>query len=161
MKEEADVSYSGFMKTLFESTDREALIARLEILRPDSARQWGKMNSAQALCHCAHALETGAGVRPLKQRFIGKVLAPLVRASILGEKPFSKNSPTDPTFIVADERDLDQERARLIGLIQRFVERGAPAAGTCTHAFFGKLTGEQWGVLMYKHIDHHLQQFGV
>ena len=149
------------MKTLFEPADRESLLARLEIIRPDSERQWGKMNSAQALGHCANALETGAGVRPLKQRFIGKVLAPFVRASILGEKPFSKNSPTDPTFIVADERDLDQERARLIALIHRFVERGAPAAANETHAFFGKLTGEQWGVLMYKHIDHHLQQFGV
>lgn len=149
------------MKTLFEPADREALLARLEVLRPDSPRQWGKMNAAQAVGHCANALETGAGVRPLKQRFIGKLLAPFVRASVLGEKPFTKNAPTDPTFVVADPRDLDRERARLLGLVQRFVERGAPAAGTATHAFFGKLTGEQWGVLMYKHIDHHLRQFGV
>lgn len=118
------------------------------------------MTPAQALCHCARALAHGAGEAPMKQKFIGKILAPLVRKSILGEKPFGKGSPTDPTFVVSDERDLDAERANLLALINRFVARGAPAAGNETHAFFGKLTGEEWGTLMYKHIDHHLRQFG-
>ncbi len=118
------------------------------------------MSPAQALCHCARALAHGSGDTPMKQKLIGKILAPLVRKSALGEKPFSKSSPTDPTFVVADERDLDAERAKLLALIDRFVARGAPAAGSETHAFFGKLTGEEWGTLMYKHIDHHLRQFG-
>jgi hypothetical protein len=149
------------MKTLFHHEDRESIRRRLGALRPDSARQWGKMNASQMLAHCGHALETGTGDRPMKQKFLGKLLTPFIRSAVLGEKPFGKNSPTDPTFVVTGERDFEAERQRLLTLIDRLVERGPTAAGTQTHAFFGKLTGEEWGQLMYKHIDHHLQQFGV
>ena len=149
------------MKTMFDSADREAILGRLETLRPDSQRQWGKMNPAQALCHCAIAMVACTGHRPMKQKLIGKILMPFFKKSLLGEKPWSRNSPTDPSFIVADEHELNAERARLKGLIQEFVDRGPAAAGNETHAFFGKLTGQQWGEVMYKHLDHHLQQFGV
>jgi hypothetical protein len=118
------------------------------------------MNPAQMLCHCANALEVATGVRPLKQAFLGRILTPFIRSSILGAKPFSRNSPTDPSFVIRDERDFAQEKARLLAQIQKLVERGKPAAGEATHSFFGKLSGEEWGTLMYKHIDHHLRQFG-
>jgi len=149
------------MRSLFDVTDREALLKRLEALQPDSPRQWGKMNPAQMLCHCAIALETGTGDRPMKQKFIGKVLVPFIRKSILGEKPFSRNAPTDPSFVVSSEREFATERDRLKALIHRFVERGSSVAGQSTHAFFGKMTGEEWGELMHKHLDHHLQQFNA
>jgi hypothetical protein len=149
------------MKTLFDQADRESIRQRLGVLQADSPRQWGKMNAAQMVTHCARALETGTGDRPMKQKFLGKIITPFIRSSILGGKPFGRNSPTDPTFVVSDERELAVERQRLLDLIDRLVERGTAAAGTQTHAFFGKLTGEEWGQLMYKHIDHHLQQFGV
>ena len=149
------------MPTLFQNHDRDALLARLAQLRPDSPRQWGTMTPAQALRHCALALETATGDRPMKQKFIGKIFAPLVRKSTLGEKPFSRNSPTDPSFRVAEDRDFAADRTRLTELMARFVERGPAEAGKAPHAFFGKLSGDEWGVLMYKHIDHHLQQFGA
>ena len=148
------------MKTLFDAADRSALVARINALDAAAARQWGKMDPAQMLCHCGRALETATGDRPMKQKLIGKILAPLVRKSALGEKPFGKSSPTDPTFVVADTRDFAAEKARLLSLIDRFAQRDAAAVGKETHAFFGKLTGEEWGELMYKHIDHHLRQFG-
>ena len=97
----------------------------------------------------------------MKQKLIGKILMPFFRKSILGEKPFSRNSPTDPSFIVADEREFSTERQQLVDLIAKFVERGSDAAGKETHAFFGAMTGQEWGETMYKHIDHHLQQFGL
>jgi hypothetical protein len=149
------------MKTLFNQPDRDSIRQRLGTLQASSERKWGTMNAAQMVTHCARALETGTGDRPMKQKLIGKILAPFVRSSILGEKPFGKNSPTDPSFVVADERDFAIERQKLLGLIDRLVERGPDNASKQTHAFFGKLSGEQWGELMYKHIDHHLQQFGT
>ena len=149
------------MKTLFDDADRDSLLQRLGALHADSPRQWGKMNPAQMVTHCARALETGAGERPMKQKLIGKILMPFFRKSILGEKPFSRNGPTDPSFIVSDEREFSTERQKLVDLIGRFVARGPAAAATQTHAFFGKMTGEEWGETMYKHIDHHLQQFGA
>jgi hypothetical protein len=148
------------MKTLFDSADRNALESRLMTLKADSPRLWGKMSSAQMLCHCATALETGTGDRPMKQKLMGKLLMPFFRSSILGEKPFSRNSPTDPTLVVSDERDFTKERERLLTLIERFVRNGAENAGKQTHSFFGKMTGQEWGELMHKHIDHHLRQFG-
>lgn len=148
------------MKTLFDAADRGPLLARLDALRPDSARQWGKMNVAQMLAHCAVALETGTGDRPMKQKLIGKLLMPFFRSSILGERPFKRNSPTDPSFVIADEREFEAERTRVRTLIERFVERGPSAAGQQIHGFFGRMTGQEWGELMYKHLDHHLQQFG-
>jgi hypothetical protein len=149
------------MKTLFDQADRDSIRQRLGVLHAGSARQWGKMNVAQMVTHCARALETGTGDRPLKQAFLGKLITPFIRSSILGEKPFSKNSPTDPTFIVTDERELAAERQKLLDLIDRLVANGPDAASKQTHSFFGKLSGKEWGELMYKHIDHHLQQFGV
>lgn len=149
------------MQSIFDTADRDSLMTRLAQLQPANARLWGTMSPAQMLAHCANVLETGAGVRPMKQKFIGKLLAPLVRKSILGEKPFSRNSPTDPSFVISNERDFAAERTRLTGLIGLFVERGAAAAGSQTHAFFGNLSGEEWGRLTYKHLDHHLRQFGA
>lgn len=148
------------MKNLFQAGDRNEILARIDKLDAGSARVWGKMNSAQMLGHCAVALEVGVGERPMKQKLIGKILMPFFRSSILGAKPFSRNSPTDPTFVVADDRDFATERTRLLTAIQRFIERGEEAAGKQMHPFFGKMTGQEWGELMFKHLDHHLQQFG-
>jgi hypothetical protein len=149
------------MKTLFDDADRAALLQRLGTLQADTPRQWGKMNAAQMVTHCTRAVEAATGDRPMKQKLIGKILMPFFRKSILGEKPFSRNSPTDPSFIVADEREFSTEREKLVELIAKFVARGPDAAGRETHAFFGRMTGQEWGETMYKHIDHHLQQFGL
>jgi hypothetical protein len=149
------------MKTIFDDADRASLLQRLGALHADTPRLWGKMNAAQMVTHCARALETGTGDRPMKQKLIGKILMPFIRKSILGEKPFSRNGPTDPSFVVADEREFSTERQKLIDLIDKFVQRGSDAAGQETHAFFGTMTGQEWGELTYKHIDHHLQQFGL
>jgi len=79
---------------------------------------------------------------------------------MLGDKPFSRNSPTDPTFVITDSRNFVREKERLLELIGRFCAGGAAAAGGQMHSFFGRISGEQWGTLMYKHLDHHLAQFG-
>jgi len=148
------------MKSLFEPEDRNAILTRIAALQAGSQRAWGKMDPAQMMCHCAIAMETGTGDRPMKQKFIGRILMPFFRSSILGQKPFSRNSPTDPTFVVADPRDFEAERKRLVGLIGRMIDRGEETASKQIHPFFGKMTGREWGELMYKHLDHHLQQFG-
>ncbi len=100
-------------------------------------------------------------IRDRKQLLIGKLLAPFVRRKYLGDVPFPKSSPTDPAFIVGDQRSFDAEKARLLAVLARFVERGPEAATGTVHTFFGRLTGAQWGRLIYKHLDHHLRQFGV
>lgn len=150
------------MKNLFEPSDRRELLDRLDGLRPDAARLWGKMDVAQMCAHCSLALEVAAGDVPKTQALIGKVLAPFVKKKFLhGTEPLSKNSPTDPTFVVSDSRDFAREKARLVEIAKRFGEAGATAADGRMHSFFGRLKGDEWGVLMHKHLDHHLRQFGA
>ncbi len=149
------------MKSLFNPTDRESLSLRLATLEPDTTRQWGKMDPAQMLLHCAIGLEAVTGGRPMKQVFLGKLVTPFIRGRVLGEKPFRRNVPTAPAFVVSDRRDFEEERTRLATLVDRFIQRGAESAGKQTHPFFGRLSGEEWGRLMYKHLDHHLRQFGL
>jgi hypothetical protein len=150
------------MKNFFEPSDRREILDRLDGLRPDAARLWGKMDAAQMCAHCAIALEVAAGDVPKTQAFIGKVLAPFVKKKILhGTEPLSRNSPTDPTFVVSDARDFARERTRLVAIAKRFGEEGASASDGRIHSFFGSLKGDEWGVLMYKHLDHHLRQFGA
>ena len=149
------------MKSLYNPADRESLSHRLAALEPDAQRQWGKMDPAQMLRHCSIALGDLLGDRAVKQVFLGKLITPLIRGQIFGEKPFRRNSPTDPIYVVSDPQDFEAERTRLATLIDRAVQRGAAKTEGRIHPFFGRLSGDQWGRLIYKHFDHHLRQFGV
>jgi hypothetical protein len=152
-------TYASPMQNLFDAASRDSILARLSSLQPGAARQWGKMGVAQMLAHCSIAMEAATGDRPRKQQLIGKLLAWMVRSKLLGDQPFSKNSPTDPTFIVRDEKDFDVEKRRLMSVVSKFCNGGRDNASRQTHSFLGKMSGDEWGVMMYKHIDHHLNQF--
>jgi hypothetical protein len=147
---------------LFDPAIHQSLVDRLARLTPESERQWGKMTQSQMLGHCTAALLVGTGDTPRDYSLVGRLLGWTVRKKLLSpDGRFSRNSPTDPTFIVRDERDFTIEMARLRAAIERFVERGPQAAGQCMHSFLGRMTGDEWGILMAKHLDHHLRQFGV
>ena len=149
------------MPNLFDAPARESLLTRLANLRPDAPRQWGKMGVAQMLAHCSIAMEAATGDRPRKQMLIGKAISWMVRSKVLGDAPFSKNSPTDPTFVVKDEKDFEAEKRRLESLVARFCEAGREKVSRHSHSFLGRMSGDDWGVMMYKHIDHHLKQFNA
>jgi hypothetical protein len=149
------------MGTLFNPADRQSALARVQALRADSPRAWGKMTPAQMLAHCSASLSDACGDRVCRQALIGKIFAPLVLRRVLSDKPMGRNAPTDPTYRMTDDKDFSRERERLVALVDRFVDSGVTSAEGRVHPFFGKLTGDQWGRLMHKHLDHHLQQFGV
>ncbi len=150
------------MKNLFEAARATELTERIERLRPDSTRQWGKMTAPQALAHCSVALEWAVGDSLAPRMMIGRVIGPLARRmAVRNDDPMQKNAPTAPTLKVADERELATEQARLIRLIDRFSTGGPKGCTTNPHSFFGRMTPDEWAVLMYKHVDHHLRQFGA
>jgi Protein of unknown function (DUF1569) len=94
--------------------------------------------------------------------FIGRIIGPMVKSKVMGnDEPLRRNSPTAKVPVVQDERDLETERTRLVGLIDRFAAAGPAGCTAHPHAFFGQLTPDEWAILMYKHLDHHLRQFGV
>jgi hypothetical protein len=149
------------VENLFDQSDRSGVERRLRALTPDAERQWGRMTPSQMLAHCSVGLEYAIGTRTGKQALLGRLVTPFIRSRLLGERPFAQNAPTGPDFRVTEERDFEQERARLSRLIDRFFRRGAVAAAAQVHPFFGRLSGEEWGRLTFKHLDHHLRQFGV
>jgi hypothetical protein len=149
------------MQNLFDTATRQGLVERLGRLTAESERRWGRMDAAQMLAHCSAALEVGTGDTPKKRALIGVLLGWTVRGKLLGDAPFPRNSPTDPGFVVTAPRDFAAEKARLLALVDRFVERGPVRAAEATHSFLGRLSGDEWGIMMGKHLDHHLRQFGV
>ena len=150
------------MKNLFEAATVEEVKGRIAQLKPDSERVWGKMNPAQALAHCSAAMEIAMGTKKPPRIFIGRLLGRFAKKSMIAnEKPMPRNVGTDKSLVVSDERDLGLERERLCGLIDRFAAAGPVGCTTHPHSFFGRLTPDEWATLMYKHLDHHLRQFGV
>jgi hypothetical protein len=149
------------MKSLFEPATTEEVKERMAKLRPDSERLWGKMSSAQALAHCSAAMEVSVGLKFPPRNFIGRLIGRRVLRTFLAGKPFPRNSPTDKSFVVRDDRDFEVEGQRLRGLIDRFAEAGPAGCTRHPHSFFGPLTPEEWAELNYMHLDHHLRQFGV
>ena len=150
------------MKNLFENSTAEEVKARVAKLRPDSQRQWGKMDAAQAMAHCAAGLQTAAGEIKPPRALIGRLIGGLVKSkAIHNEEPLRKNSPTMKELVVADQRQLETEQGKLTALVDHFAAAGPAGCTTHPHAFFGSLTPEEWAILMYKHLDHHLRQFGA
>ena len=150
------------MPNLFEPQTKQTMMERLSRLTPQASRQWGKMEPAQMLAHCTAAMQVATGELPRKRPFFFKLSAPFARTSFLSEdKPFGKNSPTDPVFVVSDSRDFAKEKERLTATVERFFGGGPATAGRHEHSFLGRITGEQWGIVMYKHLDHHFRQFGA
>ena len=150
------------MKNLFEAARVDEVKRRIEGLRPDSGRQWGSMNAAQAVEHCTRGFELALGQRLPPQRLMGRIIGGILKPKVLGnDEPLRRNSPTVQGLVVKEERDLGEERERLCRMIDRFAAAGPSGCTSYPHSFFGRLTPEEWATLMYKHLDHHLRQFGV
>lgn len=149
------------METLFDPANLERTLARVGRLQPDSKREWGKMDAAQTMAHCALGIEAATGDAKLARSLLARLLGRFFKGLLLGPKPFSKNSPTHPMLVTTSPKDFEREKARLLASIRKFHDAGPASAARFEHALLGKLTGEEWGVLQHKHMDHHLRQFGV
>lgn len=149
-------------RNLFQAERVEEIKERLQQLKPDSVRQWGKMSAAQMLAHCCAGLEMAAGKIQPPRAFIGRIIGPAVkRVAIREEEPMRRNSPIAKELLVTDEQDFAGERERLRQLIDRFAAAGPRGCTKHPYAFFGPLMPDEWAILMYKHLDHHLRQFGA
>jgi hypothetical protein len=145
------------MNTVFNKLTRDELIIRINSLNEDSKAQWGKMNVYQMLKHCTQWEEMLLGKRQYRQTFIGKLFGKMALKNMLKDEPIKPNLPTVPSFKIIDNGDVAAAKAEWIGLIR---EHDLQEGSAIVHPFFGKLNAEQAGVIAYKHIDHHLRQFG-
>ena len=140
----------------------EEVMQRVLQLHPQSQRLWGRMMPEHMLAHCTAGLLMAMGdIRPPRV-FIGRLIGPAIkRVALRDEEPMRRNSPTAPELLVADRRDFAIERDRLCGALTRFAAAGPAGCTAHPHPFFGRLKPDEWAVLMYKHLDHHLRQFSA
>lgn len=149
------------MENLFDKDAYNEIIQRLDTLTPQSQRQWGKMEVAQMLAHCKEAFKVPLSDKKMPRMFIGLLIGWMIKPKLYNEDPWKRNLPTAPNFIIKDTRDFEKEKQELITIINQFHKGGPANVGRFPHPMFGTFTSEQWGKSMYKHLDHHLNQFGV
>lgn len=118
------------------------------------------MNVAQMLAHCSYALELYVTGKRLRRPLLGLLFGPLAKKRMLTAKPWARNLPTARALKPAADSEFEKEKTNLIENISLFVAKGAKLA-PMPHPFFGKMTTAEWGLHQYKHLDHHLTQFGV
>ena len=147
------------MKTLFDDGTRDEILARLDRLRPEPPR-WGRMNASQMLCHTADQLRSALG--ELDGEVVRSPLAyPPLNWLFIYVLPWPRGKAKSPPSLLQTRPTMwDADRAALRTLIHRFAERGEQAPWPASPAF-GKISGRAWGVLAYRHLDHHLRQFGA
>jgi hypothetical protein len=147
------------VKNLFDPAVKQDIIARINKLTPQSTALWGKMNVGQMLAHLQVPIGVADGTHTVKRTFFGRIVGPMVKPILYNNKPFKRSLPTDPSFVMfGSEKIFETEKQKLLKMVNNFSEA---AILNETHPFFGKLTKEQWSKGTWKHLDHHLQQFGV
>jgi Protein of unknown function (DUF1569) len=147
------------IKNLFEPSVKLQMLDRINQLTAQSPRQWGKMDVAQMLCHVQAPMSVAFGNTTVKGNWLMSKILPLFKSMLYNEKPWKQGLPTDKTFITTGEaKDFDTEKAQVLNMVNRFTEENMINE---KHPVFGKLTKEQWSKATWKHLDHHLKQFGV
>jgi Protein of unknown function (DUF1569) len=146
------------MRTVFDAAVRDELRMRIERVTAQTHPHWGKMNAPQMLAHLNAALAMGLGelkVAPKRSPLAN----PLGRWLAIYALPFPKGAPTAPELQVPASGDWERELARFRDLLER-TGAGSPTGTWPRHPVFGAMSGKQWGDLTFRHIDHHLRQFG-
>jgi hypothetical protein len=149
------------MKNLLNPNDRQAILARLQTLTPQSRGKWGKLTVQQLVPHLTDPFRAAMGEKaavpqksPLYNTLLGRAMWSFV--------PWPKGAPTDPGFLPGtggtSATDFDPDVQTLLLTIQRFITFDGPMAG---HSVFGAMDKAAWGRLMWRHLDHHLRQFGA
>ncbi|MCC7332925.1 MAG: DUF1569 domain-containing protein [Flavobacteriales bacterium] len=150
------------MKNVFNHIDSIEIINRINQLTSNSKARWGKMSVAQMLAHCNVTYEMiYENKHPQPNPFKRFILRLLVKRIVVSEKPYTQNGKTAPQFIIKDDKNFEAEKNRLIEFIIKTQQLGENHFNKKESLSFGILTSNEWNNMLYKHLDHHLNQFGV
>ena len=147
------------MRTIWRVPDRRRLQVRLATLKPDAQRRWGSMTAPQTVAHLADAARMALGELPCGSKRLPIRYFPL-KQLIIYWLPFPKGAPTAPELVGRGPLSWGTEVAELNALVDRLAAE-PPDRIWPEHPAFGRLSRRAWGVLIYRHMDHHLRQFGV
>ncbi len=137
-------------------------IGRINSLTGNEIPLWGKMNVGQMLSHCCLPYQQILSENTDRPPFIMRFLMQwFFRKSMVNDQPYKQNLPTGPTFIRTGEFDVSKERQRLISYVEAIERLGPEGLASIPSLSLGKLSSVEWSNMLYKHLDHHLRQFGV
>lgn len=151
------------LPSIYTAETTVALAARIDSITNETPALWGKMNVGQMLSHCCVPYQQILGENTDKLgKFMKWLLKTFLKASMVNETSYKPNMPTGPTFVrVNQEFDVDVEKRKLKKYIRQIQEMGPEQLAAKPSLSLGMLTPLEWNNLLYKHIDHHLRQFGV
>ena len=150
------------MKNVFNKQDSLDIIERINKLTPSTPALWGKMNVSKMLAHCNVTYEfIYTDKHPKPNPFMKLILKLFVKKLVVSNQTYKKNNPTAPAFIISDEKIFETEKNNLINYITTTQELGESHFNGKESHSFGKLNTSEWNNMFYKHLDHHLSQFGV
>lgn len=150
------------MKNIFRTEDCREFENRINHLTSESKAIWGKMSVGQMLAHCNVTYEmVYEDIHPKPNIFMKFILKVLVKKKVVNETPYPRNNQTAPQFIIKDNRDFAIEKERLISYLNKTQTLGEKEFEGKESHFFGKLSALEWNNMFAKHLDHHLNQFGV
>ena len=147
------------MKTMWQPEAREELLARAGKLRPEAPAQWGKLNCSRMLAHVTDGLRMATGELRVAPKSSPLKYTP-IKQLIIYWLPFPKSAPTAPELLARAPGEWEREVSQFRDALQQFVSRKDEQQWPA-HPAFGNLSNKDWGVLVYRHIDHHFKQFGV
>lgn len=150
------------LPNIFSKEISVQVIDRINSLNATSKANWGKMNVAQMLAHCNVTYEmVYENIHPKPNAFLKLILKMLVMNKLVTESPYPKNGKTAPAFVITESKDFQNEKKRLINYISKTQQLGANHFDKKESHSFGILSKTEWNNMFYKHLDHHLKQFGV
>lgn len=149
------------MESIFSPVDNKNLIERIEKLTPITLSQWGKMTVSQMMEHCQQPIKVAHGTLKLKSNWMSFLFGKMMKKKLLERKPFAHGMPTVKEFKILHEPDFESAKKELVYLVTLFADKGHACIKNTKHPFFGEMTMQEWDVLQWKHLDHHLKQFGV
>jgi hypothetical protein len=150
------------MKNVFDLNDLNEILNRINLLSPETKGLWGKMTVAQMLAHCNVTYEMAfEKIHPEPNSFVKLILKLFVKSSVVNETPYKKSIQTAPAFIIKEDKDFSIEKERLIAYVKKTYELGESHFDGKKSLSFGSLNTTEWNNMFYKHLDHHLSQFGV
>lgn len=150
------------MENIFKADVSENIIRRIEKLNPDTKPNWGKMSVSQMLAHCNVTYELVYDNKHPKPNFLVElILKTFVKKYVVSEQLYKKNNGTAPYFVIKEEKNFASEQQRLIGFIRKTQQLGEQHFNGLKSHSFGALNANEWNNMFYKHLDHHLTQFGV
>jgi Protein of unknown function (DUF1569) len=148
-------------RNLYDNEAHREILDRIGKLGPDLRPSWGVMSPAQMCAHCAEVLEVAEGKALEGTPWFVRPFGGLIKKLVLSDRPYPRGARTHPQYVFADLVNFASGRDRLVAAVNALFEAGRESAGLAPHPLFGRMTAEEKGWGMYKHLDHHLRQFGV